>query len=351
MPNYAPMGLADLRDALSFIDPEAPTGLEAGRSGWVRIAMAIKSEFPDGDGFEAFEAWSQQGASYRKDSCRDTWRSIKAGGSVTIGTLIDCAVKGGWRQAERSEAEQRRLAREQSERRERAARQRELDAAAERRWHDVVAEAAYAIWTEFGQTVGESLYLIAKGVGAHGVRFLHRGLIVATHEDFAVRYITGKGPIDAFFRQPEAERPPFFYLKPGVLMVPVATAEGVIRNLQFIWPTGKKRFMRNGRKSGLMHVIGAVSPRAPLCVAEGYATGATIHEATGYPVALAWDAGNLLPVAQALRAAYPAARLVICADNDVGTKGNPGVTQARAAAEAVGGVAVAPSFAKVAAHG
>ena len=41
-------------------------------------------------------------------------------------------------------------------------------------------------------------------------------------------------------------------------------------------------------------------PQGVLVVCEGFATGASIHEATGHAVAVAFNAGNLLPVAQAL---------------------------------------------------
>lgn len=84
-----------------------------------------------------------------------------------------------------------------------------------------------------------------------------------------------------------------------------------------------------------------------LGVAEGYATAATAHEATGFPVAVAFDAGNLLPVAKALRGKYPQARIVVFGDDDAGTAQatgkNPGREKATAAARAVDGVAVLPA--------
>lgn len=98
-------------------------------------------------------------------------------------------------------------------------------------------------------------------------------------------------------------------------------------------------------KRGAFHMVGAVGSDVPvLAVAEGYATAATVHEATGWPVAVAFDAGNLEPVARAMRKARPSARLVVAADNDHRTAGNPGITKAQVAAEAVGGVVIAPEF-------
>ena len=61
-------------------------------------------------------------------------------------------------------------------------------------------------------------------------------------------------------------------------------------------------------------------------------------------MAVCFHAGNLEPVARALRAKFPRMRLVVCADNDQATPGNPGVTQALAAARAVGGYLAVPDF-------
>lgn len=139
----------------------------------------------------------------------------------------------------------------------------------------------------------------------------------------------------------------------GSIVVPVRNAAGDLVGLQFIGPNGDKKFLTGTPKRGCWHLIG--TPPAPsddkglLWVAEGYATAATVHQATDCPVAVAFDAGNLLPVAQALRALYPVARIAIAADNDAHKPGNPGVTKAREAALAVGGVVVVPQFGEEAA--
>jgi putative DNA primase/helicase len=54
-----------------------------------------------------------------------------------------------------------------------------------------------------------------------------------------------------------------------------------------------------------------------LCIAEGYATAASVYEATGHAVAVAFYADNLVTVARALWTKLPEARIVICADNDI----------------------------------
>jgi putative DNA primase/helicase len=83
---------------------------------------------------------------------------------------------------------------------------------------------------------------------------------------------------------------------------------------------------------------------ALLLICEGWATGATLHEESGHPVLCAMNAGNLLPVAKAARAAWPGADLLICADNDRKTEGNPGLTAATAAAKATGARLAVPEF-------
>ena len=46
----------------------------------------------------------------------------------------------------------------------------------------------------------------------------------------------------------------------------------------------------------------------------------------------------LVLLAQALRRKFPDAEILVCADNDTETPGNPGLTRAREAAAAVGGL-------------
>lgn len=130
----------------------------------------------------------------------------------------------------------------------------------------------------------------------------------------------------------------------GSIVVPVRNSTGSLVGLQFIDGDGGKKFLTGTPKRGCFHLIGQVTPRAPLLVAEGYATAASIHMATGYPVAVAFDAGNLQPVAQALRGQFPNVDMVIAADNDACTAGNPGITRAREAALAVNGRMVWPEF-------
>lgn len=113
---------------------------------------------------------------------------------------------------------------------------------------------------------------------------------------------------------------------------------GTITTLQFIQPDGSKRFLSGGRVAACSHRFGPKVNRV-LILAEGFATAATIHEATGHPVAVCGFAGNLQPVALAARAAFPDAVLVVAGDSDP-----VGRQKAIEAAEAVKGRVVFPDF-------
>lgn len=129
-----------------------------------------------------------------------------------------------------------------------------------------------------------------------------------------------------------------------MLLVPARDASGTLHTIQFISADGTKRFLTGGRIAGCYCAIG--KPVDSLLVAEGLATGSTLFAATGRAVAVCFSAGNMLAVARELRLKFPGLRLVLCADNDP-TPGNPGVTAATKAAQAVGGVVAVPNFAGV----
>ena len=142
----------------------------------------------------------------------------------------------------------------------------------------------------------------------------------------------------------------------GTLLVPVMTVDKELRGLQTISPEGEKRFMYGMEKNGNFHMIaepGKDLSQGEIILAEGYATGASLHMATEKPVAVAFDAGNLEPVAKKLREKFPNAAITICADNDhKHTRRTPegvepwnkGVELAQRAAQEVGGKVVAPIF-------
>lgn len=294
-----------VRAALQFVSSNLP------RDEWARVAMAIKSEFPDDAGLSLFVDWSASADGYDEKATKSTWRSVKAAGGVGIGTLLRLAMAEGFKmprgQAVPAGRDADELADLEADKARRISDQAELDRAA----HARAANEAAALWAAAAET-GSSAYLLRKGVNAYGVRFAPDGSI----------------------------------------LVPLRDEAGALMNVQRI--AGKKTtgpdklFLKGGRKVGLWHLVGASSSDAPsvILIGEGYATCASLHEATGLPVAVAFDAGNLGHVAKALRQCFPGALLVICGDDDVQTFArtgkNPGRDKAIAAAKAVRGIAVFP---------
>lgn len=119
------------------------------------------------------------------------------------------------------------------------------------------------------------------------------------------------------------------------LLVPLYTA-GFMVNLQRIALNGQKRFLSGGRVKGAYCPIGKPVAGERLYVAEGWATACTVYQLTGCAVAAAMNAGNLKPVALAMKAKYPDAHLIIAGDDDRQTEGNPGRAAAMAAAVTAG---------------
>ena len=129
----------------------------------------------------------------------------------------------------------------------------------------------------------------------------------------------------------------------GRLVIPLCDGEK-ITTVQYIDHSGVKQFLPGGRKRGSFHLMGEPKSNGMICIAEGYATAATIHELTGHTVVAAFDAGNLEPVAQAIRSQYFGAQIIICADDDWMASGNPGKAAAIKAAKLVDGVVLYPTF-------
>ena len=142
--------------------------------------------------------------------------------------------------------------------------------------------------------------------------------------------------------------------KPNCLLIPLRTASGQLATIQAISPDApfthsgqSKDFLKGGAKQGAYFTLGDLADSPIILVAEGYATAATLHEATGYAAVMACDTNGLTPVTQALKTLYPHPKIIlICADNDRKTEGNPGVKAARAAAKKAGVRLAIPEFAE-----
>ncbi len=126
------------------------------------------------------------------------------------------------------------------------------------------------------------------------------------------------------------------------LILPLFDINGALKSLQFIKPDGEKRFLSGGAKKGCFCPLGPWPPQDKIIIAEGFATAATVQQASGLTCLVAFDAGNLEPVAMAIKQAYPGISIIVAADNDHTTEGNPGKTKGEAAASAVGGKMLLP---------
>ena len=122
-----------------------------------------------------------------------------------------------------------------------------------------------------------------------------------------------------------------------LLLIPVRNAQRELIGIQRIYASGDKRFIEGTRPSGCYHAIG--KPSNPLVICEGFATAASLHLATGLGCIIAFNAGNLGPVAALFRERFPEHEILIAADDDrfatpskAFPKGNPGITCAKAAA-------------------
>ncbi|MNF36375.1 DNA primase TraC [compost metagenome] len=128
----------------------------------------------------------------------------------------------------------------------------------------------------------------------------------------------------------------------GSLVVPLFNEAGELVNVQLIRYDGVRHYLAGGQKTGACHRI----PGGPLvAICEGYATGLSIHLATGATVYCAMDAGNLLAVVQLVRGMddpLQLCHLLIAADNDAHTEGNPGKAKAEQAAAEVGAKVALP---------
>jgi len=131
----------------------------------------------------------------------------------------------------------------------------------------------------------------------------------------------------------------------GALVLPLRDTSGELQSLQFIVADGEKRFLSGGKVAGCFF---AVSDRADgtLLVCEGYATGASIFEATGFAVLCAMNCGNLLAVSKVLRNKFPQREIVVAADDDRWKPeiGNPGFDEATKAAKTIHAKLAVPQF-------
>lgn len=284
------LSIAQANDALGYISPDLP------RDEWWRILAAVKSEFGD-DARDAALNWSQAGDTFKQSDFNSTWRSL-SGDGVGIGTLIYEAKQCGWTPSKQADSsEQRRQIAESKRQREKDRAQNEKE---QKLKQAEAEERANAILGESTPADPQHSYLVDKQIQPYQLRQSGDDLIV-----------------------------PLLY-------------QAQVVNIQRIHPDGSKRFLYGGRVSGCYYAIRGASDK--LYIAEGVATGHTVHASNGASVACALTAGNLLAVAKYFRGRYPDLAITIVADNDHRTKGNPGLTKGVLASNAINARLVWPAF-------
>ena len=151
------------------------------------------------------------------------------------------------------------------------------------------------IWAKCREPDARHPYLVAKAIAHLGIR--------QNYEAIDMRYENSDGEQRQFVPKDS-------------LVVPIFRNGGLV-SLQFIAPDGTKRFLKGGHVEGGYASIGAKgSEKSRILIAEGYATGASLHAATGLPVVVCFNCGNLLNVGKTIRSKYPDAEIIIAGDND-----------------------------------
>ena len=133
------------------------------------------------------------------------------------------------------------------------------------------------------------------------------------------------------------------------LVLPLTDIEGNIKSVQYIDADGNKKFHPGTSTIGVFfgYQLDRLDkePELPILITEGYATLATVVSRLDSPCVAAMTCHNLLPVAAALKKKYPEHKIIIMADNDHMTKGNPGITKAQEARSKLGLQGIAyPNF-------
>lgn len=323
------------RDALSVLEP-------ADRFMRVRVGESLKYEFGE-TAFDAWDGWYSQHDRYTAKEAKQAWKSFGKGGGgkpCTIGTLIYEAMRAGWKpgkqhQVKRSPEEKARIAAE------REARRKALEAEALAEQAEAAAWAL-KVWEAADQDPAGHAYPKRKGVTPHGVR---------RATEWVKEWVEPDTSEVKVFRHADP------------LLVPMWSAPGKLASLQAIFPSkciGRKPrdgerderrdkdYLAGGRKHGCYFLFGRITKETTLVIfCEGWATGGSLHEATGLPVVVCFDAGNLEAVGVVLRGKLPGVRMLFAADNDQyhpPAKGNPGVALATKAAKAVDGIVAVPQF-------
>lgn len=293
----------EVRNALTYLDPND-------RETWWKVGAALKSEFDEG-GRSLWEDWSRSYPKWNERESNAQWKSFKYG-HIHIGTLFHMAKANGFTFSQSYRAPS---AEEIAHREAIWAVKREVQAAWDSAAKQHAQRTANTVWNSRNTRPADAAfpYLQNKGIADPAV---------LSH----VR-------INAYNGKEQ-------------LVIPMYDRPNHIVNRQAIDANGGKFFLPGGEVSGAYGKIAA--PNADwmggVYLAEGFATAASIHTATGKPVVIAFNAGNLPKVAEKMAAMLPDnTPIYIAADNDAS---QTGIKKAAEAAQVLGSRArvVMPEF-------
>ena len=300
MSNYDGLSNEQIRSALSFLDYED-------RDEWLMAGMCIKHELGE-LGFDMWNAWSSLSSSYNAKHNKSQWKSFKAHKGRTIGTFMYHAINAGFKFDEKIQRVSPRQERQK---------QLEVEAAIEEKktieQQDKSANKAQYLFSKATETESHE-YLAKKDVMAHGLKI----------GEWTYKDDSGELQVEK-----------------NALLVPLSFNDEIV-SLQGIFPCGTKKLLFGAKKQGVHFIFGECTNTILIC--EGWATGATLHEATQLMTFVAIDAGNLEHVAKYVRKKYPLSRIILCADNDQYGKSNTGIKSANKAACSVDADVVYPIF-------
>lgn len=310
--NREPIELSMLPGLLSFIPADIP------REEWARFLMSAKSEF--GDNAKGFMLeWSATASNFDKNAFNSTWKSIRAGGGVTIATLVHEAKQNGFKFAPMSASDKQRIRVEQRKRHSQRIKQEAIEK--EKR---------------------EQLYAEAK---IRANKLLSERAFYANPQH---PYFVNKGINN------ELDQLNRVYQFANTVMIPVyhfvSRDSWAVCSLQYIDDKGGKFFLKGGQTKGGFFPIRVNGAAGSIVICEGFATGVTLatHYETVADVVCAFNARNLAIVAKVFKQCYPLSRIIIAGDNDRQTEQstgiNVGIVKATEAARLVDGALMIPEF-------
>lgn len=293
----------EVRNALTYLDPND-------RETWWKVGAALKSEFDEG-GRSLWEDWSRSYPKWNERESNAQWKSFKYG-HIHIGTLFHMAKANGFTFSQSYRAPS---AEEIAHREAAWAVKREVQDAWDKVSRDHAARTANIVWENANTRPA----------------------------DAGFPYLSDKGITDpAVLANARINR----FKDEDRLVIPMYDRPNHIVNRQAIDANGGKFFLPGGEVGGAYGKIAAPNSdwTDGVYLAEGFATAASIHMATGKPVVIAFNAGNLPKVAVKMTAMLPKnAPVYIAADNDAS---QTGIKKAAEAAQVLGNRArvVMPEF-------